>query len=56
MRDDTSTSPTTTAGEDLLARIDHALESYGHLREFMYLVVLLADIKEHLEDDQDSGE
>lgn len=56
MREDTSTSPTTTAGKPLLARIEEAIETYGHLREFMYLVLLLADIKEHLEHDQDSGE
>ena len=56
MRDDTSTSPTTTAGESLVERIDEAIERHGHLREFMQLVLLLADIREHLEHDQDSGE
>ena len=56
MREDTSTSPTTTAGEPLLARIKEAIETYGHLQEFRGLVLLLIEMREKLIDAKDSGE
>lgn len=56
MKEDTSTSPTTTAGDDLLTKIDQVLEIYGYLLEFQPLVQLLIEAKERMENGQDSGQ
>jgi hypothetical protein len=56
MREDTSTSPTTPAGEALDAKVTAAVDRYGHLREFQPLLELMLEIYEELERAKGSGQ